>query len=672
MTNTKSDDKAKKAKKPKSCSKSDDCPRTEICDKSKNVCVPRGRGKGVSINEVSLTEAKFKELHKIRQDSQWKNKQGSEAIVKEAQGKIKKVKNNIDCKFDGKTQWYQNVVRKFMTPGSSVDRLLVAHQLGTGKTRSMLEMISNFWDDPRPIIVMVPKQSLVNNFYDELFKHPTPLRKFLYKCLGNPPEPMTSDFRQKCVELLEKKGKIRNGEVFPYSGKCKDSPAAPIRCVRMTQAGSDSFKKNAIFKVSQKVSAMKKLKSESLFDSCVIMIDEGHLLVQDEAWDNAAQRKSIRRLGAALESSKNTKLALLTATPIVNKREDAVKLMKIVQAKDTEQFLPGYVSWFMSRVGSVFATTDPEGVLPHIIEVPLLGENLEDYKKRVIQVQKGKKPTKGLYTAEHMAAAQAHRYKSLLSSKIPDHEISTKLSKIASDVQQSGKKTCVMIHKSNGLFLLEELMKRRGISVVACAAPSAGENAKKVGEKNGQNIKRFNELSNKRGEEIQCIILDSAEFSEGVSLQNVRQIILADLGEGLKEPSWGRVKQRIGRALRFCSHARLPEEERTLAVYLYISTLDDFAISDKERAKLEQNVRKEEEKRAQGEPGFEDMINRLVELRVIKELMDKYRWETLDERKYDRLRMQVREVEMASCELADTALDKGVYGDVGCTYIPPK
>lgn len=648
----------------KKCSSNEDCPSRQICNKNK-VCVRRGQAKDVKINEVSLT--------KFKQEKQpWQNEQGSQAIIKEAQNKIKRVRNNIDCKFDGKTQWYQNVVKKFMTPASTVDRLLVAHQLGTGKTRSMLEMISNFWHDPRPIIVMVPKQSLVNNFYDELFKHPTPLRKFLYKCLGNPPEPMTNDFRQSCIELLEKKGKIRNGEVFPYDGKCKDSPAAPIRCVRMTQAGSGSFKKNAIFKVSQKLSAMKKMNSESIFDSCIIMIDEGHLLVQDEAWDNALQRKTIRNLGAALQSSKNTKLALLTATPIVNRREDAVRLMKIVQAKDTEEFLPGYVSWFMSRVGSVFATTDPEGVLPQIIEVPLLGENLEDYKKRVIQVKKGKNQTNGLYTAEHMAAAQAHRYKSLLSLKKPDHEISTKLSKIASDIFKSGKKSCVMIHKSNGLFMLEELLKRQGVSVVSCAAPSAGDNAKKVGEKNRLNIKRFNELSNKRGEEIQCIILDSAEFSEGVSLQNVRQIILGDLGEGLKEPSWGRVKQRIGRALRFCSHARLPEEERRLEVYLYISTFDDFVISEKEKQQLEKEARKEFQDASEGEPGFEEMINQMVEMRVFNQLMDKYRWETLDQRKYHRLRMQVREVEMASCELANTALDKGVYGDVGCTYIPVK
>tara|TARA_B100000405_G_scaffold55348_1_gene37319 strand:+ start:1160 stop:3103 length:1944 start_codon:yes stop_codon:yes gene_type:complete len=636
------------------CFKNSDCPRGKICVIKKNgtnKCEERGDAEGVKIQSVAIKDKTT--------DSAWVHSQGTEEIIKEAQNKVRRVKNNIDCKFDGKTQWYQNVVKKFITPGSTIDRLLVAHQLGTGKTRSMLEMIGNFYKDPRPVIVLVPKQSLVANFYDELFKHPTPLRDFLYKCLGNPPEPMTPEFRQKCIELLEKKGKIRKGVV--QKGVCKNEPAAPIRCVRMTQAGSNAFRKNAIFKVSQRISSQNKIRSKSLFDSCIVMVDEGHLLVQSSAWDNASQVKNVQNLANELKNSKNTKLALLTATPVVNKREDAIKLMSIVQAKETEAFLPGYVSWFMSRVGSVFATTDPEGVLPHLIEVPLYGKNFEDYKKRAIAVRKGKAETNGLYTAEHMAAAQAGRYKSLLG--MPGFEVATKLDKIAYDIKESGKKTCVMIHKSNGLFLLEELMKSKGIKVVSCASPSSGENAKKVSEQSSKKIRKFNDIENKRGENIQCIILDSAEFSEGVSLQNVRQLILADLGEGLKDPSWGRVKQRIGRALRFCSHAKLPESERLLEVYLYISTFDGYLITDKELKELEDNVRKEVN--ADG-PESEEMIKSKIDER----LFEKYQWTTLDQRKYSKLRMQVREVEMANCELADSALDKGVYGSVGCAYIP--
>ena len=50
-------------------------------------------------------------------------------------------------------------------------------------------------------------------------------------------------------------------------------------------------------------------------------------------WANANQEKNVKNLAEELKLSKNTKLALLTATPVVNKREDAIKLMNIVQAK---------------------------------------------------------------------------------------------------------------------------------------------------------------------------------------------------------------------------------------------------------------------------------------------------------------------------------------------------
>lgn len=699
----------------KSCSINNDCVRGRICHPVDKRCVKRGESGSIPVKDVLLQESRRK---KTNLQSGWKYKQGTDEIIIEAQMKVRNVENNIDCKFDGRTQWYQNIVKTFMSPISTVERLLIAHQLGTGKTRSMLEIISNFYNDKRPIIVIVPKQSLVNNFYDELFKHPTRLRKFLYSCLGKPPEPMTNSFRERCIELLEKKGKIRNGQVFSVS--CSNSPAAPIRCVRMTQAGSSGFARNPIFKVSNRISSESKVNGESIFDSCIVMVDEGHLLVQDSAWEGS-QKRNIRSLSESLTKSQNCKLALLTATPVVNSKDDAIRLMKIVQASSTEKILPGYVSWFMSRVGNVFATTQPEGVLPQIIEVPLEGKNLEEYKKKVLKIKEGtSKVTNGLYTSEHMATAKPSGYKALLNSGLQGAEIATKLNKIADDVKSSKKKTCIMIHKSNGLMMLYELMIKKGIKVKFCSAASSNENAKEVASKNASKINDFNGEDNILGQKIQALILDSSEFSEGVSLRNVKAIILADLGDGIKPVSWGRVKQRIGRALRFCSHVGLPPSERILEVYLYIATFNGILVSDKQRRGVMRDVRKEmkqeirerkkllnEWKRTKdieraktiesilgvdlSELQFESK-NKLIEVlkekvvlddkderfknvlearskRIIEGLAGIDDWKTLDQKKYSDLKKQVREVEKANCQLAETALDRGVYGDVGCAFI---
>lgn len=643
----------------------------------------------------------------------WNHKQGSPEVIGEAQRKITSVSDNIDCKFDGRTQWYQNVVSEFMTPNSSIDRLLVAHQLGTGKTRSMLEMIGNFYDDPRPIIVIVPKQSLVINFYDELFKHPTKLRSYLYRCVGKPgSEGITPALREKCIDALAKKGQIRNG-IVQQDQECPDAPAAPIRCVRMTQAGSDTFAKNPILKVSE---ALKGSATNTYFDNCIVMIDEGHLLVKKEAW-STVQWPLIKALQEELIDAENCKLAVLTATPIVDKRQDAVDLMRIVQAKQTEKFLPGYVSWFMSRVGSVFATTNPTGVIPHIIEVEIEegGRNWEYYRSRARQLQKkpDMDPKNGVYTAEHMGTASAGLWKrlfgpytskaklktdSLISqdwdTKNWDQSewekvglnIATKLCQIAIDVKRSGLKTCVMIHKSNGLKLLAYLMNSLNVKCTFCTSGEKGEKAKDVNIRNKKNIDEFNKKENIEGNKIQCIILDSRDYSEGVSLQNVRQLILGDLGEGMKAPSWGRVKQRIGRALRFCSHASLPKDKQTLEVYLYLAKFPGNTWSLAERNKhkkaelkeyLQYELSKAKQEMVEDELPKGVIRSRLKEMKY--ELEDGFQpspmpskpFETFDTQKINDVLKQAVRVELANCELEATALDQGVYGRSGCSFIPP-
>ena len=55
--------------------------------------------------------------------------------------------------------------------------------------------------------------------------------------------------------------------------------------------------------------------------------------------------------------------------------------------------------------------------------------------------------------------------------------------------------------------------------------------------------------------------------------------------------------------------------------------------------------------------------------RIIEGLAGIDDWKTLDQKKYSDLKKQVREVEKANCQLAETALDRGVYGDVGCAFI---
>ncbi|ADO67316.1 putative superfamily II helicase/VV D11-like transcription factor [Cafeteria roenbergensis virus] len=75
--------------------------------------------------------------------------------------------------------------------------------------------------------------------------------------------------------------------------------------------------------------------------------------------------------------------------------------------------------------------------------------------------------------------------------------------------------------------------------------------------------KIFNDPSNKYAEKIKIILISPAG-SEGINLKNTRQV-------HLMEPYWNevRIEQIIGRAIRQCSHADLPMNERKVDVYRY-------------------------------------------------------------------------------------------------------
>jgi hypothetical protein len=66
-----------------------------------------------------------------------------------------------------------------------------------------------------------------------------------------------------------------------------------------------------------------------------------------------------------------------------------------------------------------------------------------------------------------------------------------------------------------------------------------------------------------------CLFMASSAGAEGITLLNVRRV-------HIMEPHWNpaRHEQVIGRAVRICSHASLPPEDRTVRVSFYLSVLN--------------------------------------------------------------------------------------------------
>ena len=82
------------------------------------------------------------------------------------------------------------------------------------------------------------------------------------------------------------------------------------------------------------------------------------------------------------------------------------------------------------------------------------------------------------------------------------------------------------------------------------------------------------------GEIIKLLCITSGG-TEGINLKNTRFVHMC-------EPYWNniRLKQTIGRARRICSHQDLPEEDKTVRAFLYLSVFSEKQLSDKTNIEL--------------------------------------------------------------------------------------
>lgn len=84
-----------------------------------------------------------------------------------------------------------------------------------------------------------------------------------------------------------------------------------------------------------------------------------------------------------------------------------------------------------------------------------------------------------------------------------------------------------------------------------------------------EQLKIVNSKENKHGEKIK-IILGTVVASEGLDFKRIRSIHILDPWVHLN-----RLEQTIGRGIRFCSHADLPNESKNVLIFLHCATLQD-------------------------------------------------------------------------------------------------
>mmetsp|Transcript_56241 Transcript_56241/g.126527 ORF Transcript_56241/g.126527 Transcript_56241/m.126527 type:complete len:1181 (-) Transcript_56241:2-3544(-) len=493
-------------------------------------------------------------------------------------------------------QPHQEVPIALLQPSSPVQRLLIDHPTGSGKTREVVGVLQNFFKDPRAKVPIFPKEAVCQNFYAELLRWPSSYRD--YFCLLRPEiaaqvsrskdwrrvrsslwdlqRIVQKDLKEICRELrdvLEMKGCFYMGrmrvkwltafrEKFPNEAL----PAAPLRALRYTSAGgrhtilqADGLPRSALFKIGFNRN------DPNVYTNKIVVMDEVHNLVRTQT-AYGEQLENLRRL---LLAANGAVLAGFTGTPILSQADEGQQLLRVIKGASAPAGHEGYMSSFPFRPRMLFPRAFPHGV-PDAVLTPKLrrqfvkkstlhGESLYRYdKKRAAKVER-----QFLQRYCNMSVHFGSMHSGKLGSKarVLDNfaACAPKLYQIVEDIAGDPSKAVVLIARSTGMDALLDRLR---------SVADKGSGVSKFGIATMDELADFNAASNLRGQRYRVLVADVTQCGEGVSFFGVRRVLLADV-----PVSHSGFVQAVGRCIRMYGHKGLPEEDWTVTLTLYIASL---------------------------------------------------------------------------------------------------
>jgi hypothetical protein len=114
---------------------------------------------------------------------------------------------------------YQSFVKSSIRPQSQVKRLIVAHRVGAGKTKTMISVFNNYDDDPRARLLLFSTSSLMEQFFVDLMEEEEDTR--FRRNLRSKDKKTASDVSKY---LKEYSGNIvSDSKKFAYKGKVESN-----------------------------------------------------------------------------------------------------------------------------------------------------------------------------------------------------------------------------------------------------------------------------------------------------------------------------------------------------------------------------------------------------------------------------------------------------------------
>jgi superfamily II DNA or RNA helicase len=532
----------------------------------------------------------------------WNKRQGTEGftnyVTDKMEGTLVNKEFKLECLKHRPLFAYQKVIEYLVHPHTNINRFLVVHNTGTGKTRSMLRILNNFFFDPRPKLVIVPTNNIKNQFLKQLMMDDNLYSKAVldhfkltkYEELFNKKGELTSeklDLIQKFLDMVKTLHKIKN----PTGGLY-----APLTVIRYSIAGGTQIlnsgrPKHRIFKNKNYC------KKNNPYSDKIVIMDEYHNLIKPGI---ETEKNRIKALKKALYKAVGSVITGFTATPV----DGVLKQIKGREYKEAND--EGFVSYYFGIPKSIYPDVlpgPPDRVLPYIHLVQLAGENLKAYDKKRNEYAK-KSLGNGVYWRKLQNYCNNYTYFSsnlqLQKSNIRKDPYSycNKLSAIHDLAVGNNQKTVIILHKNHGFTALENVFRvSTKIHKTQKLSATLNKNLREFkgqekdnfddhihwmslgGHNNDRHVhllQKFNSEDNNRGQIIKIALVDAKYFSEGVEFYSVRQLFLADIPLSYED-----YLQKVGRVMRSCvyqTQLHKTPKEQNVTFNMVVATHPDSKI----------------------------------------------------------------------------------------------
>ena len=293
-----------------------------------------------------------------------------------------------------------------------------------------------------------------------------------------------------------------------------------------------------------------------------IPCDSNTFLIIDEVHNLRNINSS--RYNAVLECAlKAKKRLLLSATPFVNFLTDFISLINLlygkiitdsdknyidyIEKKPTEQNLTKLYEYLDGKIDIKDSSKDPNFPKQKdeiFVKVPMSNKYYQRYKTLI----------EGQYVDDivfNFPNKFFHAHRKAVNKAGSLEYITDKL-KAAVPIIKSGKSFIFTNWLNFGTSVIKNVLDKENISYELIHGKTTA-------------IERVDIIERYNNNEFETLIITRAG-GEGINLRGVRNVIVLD-------PTWNHasIYQIIGRAIRFLSHAHLPEEERNVNVHLLVS-----------------------------------------------------------------------------------------------------